>query len=856
MKLIIDHREVQGREGETVLECALRHEINIPHLCTHPNLPPYGACRMCIVQIEKMRGFPTSCTTPVADGMVVHTDTEELRVLRRNILALMMIEHPNACLVCGKRELCDEFRPKAEKVGRTTGCHTCNNKEACEVRALSADLGLAEIPVEPFYRMKPIERSNPFIDRDVNLCILCGRCVRICEYQQGKPVLAFVGRSGKTQIGEAFGRNLEEAGCTFCGSCVDVCPTGTLADRFAKWYGHADTATESTCQFCDAACALNLGATGGTGVPPVIPDHGQDAHATRGKLVAARAVNMGVPVCVLGRFALPEFLNGPTRLTMPHLRVGDVLRETRWDDAIAALAARLQPYAGNGFAFLCDTASTLEDRHVFKRFTNEVMKSARYIEIEPDARGISRASLPEDARAAIVTGNFADSEQLAKLDFLIVMDCYPTPASEQANAVLPAAVFAETSGTILDGSGAMRPLRQACSAPGQARVEWWTVAHLAQAMGGEGFAFESPQEIAQQLGLAEAELRVERAEAPVPALNKQVVRTHYRGHRIDEHVASLRAMQSPEGRPADARAIRTEGRFLIKEKREIVPNTHEIVIEAPEVAKKARAGQFVIVMVDETAERVPYTLCDWDKDQGTITLVVQEKGQSSRKLVLAEAGDRLAHVVGPLGIPLEIKHYGDVVLTGGCYGIGAILPIARAMKEAGNRVTVITEARSHYLSYYESRLAEAADEFVFSTIDGSSGVKGHAVDEVGRRLKSGAQIDCVITVGCPFMMMLTSEETRPFGVKTFAALNPIMLDGTGMCGACRISVGEKTKFACVDGPFFDAHLVDWSEVRDRRDAYSAEEIASVGRTAPVVEAHDHGHHGCGCGRRQEVGVTS
>lgn len=565
---------------------------------------------------------------------------------------------------------------------------------------------------------------------------------------------------------------------------------------------------------------------------------------------------MGVPACMLGRFALPEFLNGPARLTMPHLRVGEVLRETKWDDAIAVLAATLQPFAGDAFAFVCDTTSTIEDRHVFKRFTNEVMKSSRYVELEPDARGISRAALPDGTRAAIITGNFVDTGELARLDLLIVIDCYPTAVIEKAHAVLPAAVFAETSGTIQDASGVPRPLRQACSAPGQARAEWWTVAHLAQAMGGEGFSYESPQEITRQLTLPASELLIDRASAPEAALNKRAARTHFRGHRIDEHVAGLRAMQSPEGRPASPRAIRTEGRFLIKEKREIVPNAHEIVIEAPEIAKKARAGQFVIVMVDETAERVPYTLCDWDKGKGTITLVVQEKGQSSRKLVLAEAGDRLAHVVGPLGIPLEIKQYGNVVLTGGCYGIGAILPIARAMKEAGNHVTVITEARSHYLSYYESRLAATADEFVFSTIDGSSGVKGHAVDEVGRRLKSGAKIDFVVAVGCPFMMMLTGEETKPYGVKTFAALNPIMLDGTGMCGACRISVGEKTKFACVDGPFFDAHLVDWSEVRDRREAYSMEEIASVGRTEPVTDGHDHGHHGCGCGRRQEVGVTS
>ena len=835
MKLYINQREVEGREDETILECALRHGIHIPHLCTHPNLPPFGACRLCVVQVEKMRGFPTSCTTPVQEGMRVETETPELLKLRRNILALMMIEHPNACLVCGKRELCEEFRPKAEKVGRTTGCHTCNNKEVCEVRALSEDLGLTEIPVAPLYHMRPLDRSNPFIDRDLNLCILCGRCVRICEHQQGKPVIAFINRSGKTHIGEAFGRNLEEAGCTFCGSCVDVCPTGTLADRYAKWYGRAGSEVDSTCIFCDAACALHLG-------------------SKDNRLVAARAVNMGVPVCLMGRFALPEFLNGENRLKTPHVRVGEILREVKWDDALASVAEQLRPYINDGFALVCDTGTPIEDRHVFKRFTNEVMKSQRYVEITPDARGLSRAALPEGTRALVTTGDFVDAAQLDGVDVIVVLDCYPTPVSERACAVLPAAVFAETAGTVLDGEGRPRPLRQACAPPGQARSEWRIIAQLAQALGGAGFDWNSADEITAQLGLDGATILAERAEAPAPALDKLAARAFFRGHRIEDHVAGLRALKGAEGRPADLRPIQAEGRFLIVSKREIVPNSHEIVIEAPEIARKAQPGQFIIVMVDDRSERVPYTLCDWDAAKGTVTLVVQEKGQSSRKLILTEAGDRLAHVVGPLGIPLEIKPYGTVALAGGCYGIGGILPIAKAMKAAGNRVIVVTEARSHYLNYYQEKLAGSADEFVFTTIDGSSGLKGHAVDDIGRRLRAGEQLDCVIAVGCPFMMMLTSEETKPFGVKTLAALNPIMVDGTGMCGACRITVGDKMKFACVDGPFFDAHQVDWNEVRDRREAYSFAEIQSVGRTEPVVEHHDHAHRGCGCGMRAEAGV--
>ena len=274
--------------------------------------------------------------------------------------------------------------------------------------------------------------------------------------------------------------------------------------------------------------------------------------------------------------------------------------------------------------------------------------------------------------------------------------------------------------------------------------------------------------------------------------------------------------------------------FEIIEKREIAPNNHEIVLRAPAIARKARAGQFVILMVDERSERVPYTLCDWDAEAETITLVVQEVGQSSRKLALLNAGDSVAHLAGPLGDPIEIGDFGTVTLAGGCYGVGAVLCVARAMKAAGNQVVTIVEARSHYLHYYREQLEAASDELVQTTIDGSEGHRGHAVDVIqGERLETGDKLDRVVAIGCPFMMMLVADETRPHDVKTLVALNPIMLDGTGMCGACRVTVGDETKFACVDGPFFDAHQVDWRELSNRKAAYSREETESVAHTGAI-----------------------
>jgi NADH dehydrogenase/NADH:ubiquinone oxidoreductase subunit G/NAD(P)H-flavin reductase len=819
VKLTIDGQSVAAKKGQTVLECALENGISIPHLCTHSSLSPFGACRLCVVEIEDMRGYPTSCTTPAAEAMVVRTDTEALRNLRRNILALMMLEHPSACLVCGRRELCEQYRPEAERAGSTTGCHTCNNKEVCDVRVLAEDLGLKELPVPPVYHERPVERSEPFMDRDLNLCILCGRCVRICKYHQGKSVIDFVGRGSQTRIGQAFGHSLLEAGCQFCGSCVDVCPTGSLADRYAKWHGKPESIAESTCIFCDQACALALA-------------------AASDKLITAQDVNENVPVCVLGRFAIPEFLNGNDRLGVTYLRVGEVLRQVEWEKAIEKTAAKLSDFVGDNFALVCDTTSTLEDRYIFKKFTGEVMKSKNYIEIEPDARGVSRCSLPKGTKAALLTGNFVDTADLEKLEFLIVQDCYPTPASERADVVLPAAIFAEVDGTILDLSG-KKPLNKACEPPSLAKAEWWIISRLAQAMGAKDFDYESAEAIAQEAGIADAELWIDRQEAPPAALNLNLRRTYFRGHRIDEKVRGLRELPIDESSALEVTAEQHEGAFRILQKHEIAPNVHEIVISAPEVAKKALAGQFIILMVDEKSERVPYTLSGWDAEKGTITLVVLEKGQSSRKLVLLNTNDELAHVVGPLGVPLEIDNYGTVVLTAGCYGIAAIAPIAEAMKKAGNRVIAISEARSHYLHYYREKLQDVCDQFVQTTIDGSMGTKGHAIDALTQKLNDGEKINRVIAVGCPFMMMVTAQETKPYGVKTLAALNPIMLDGTGMCGACRVSVGDQMKFACVDGPFFDAHLIDWDELRDRRAAYSAEEIHSLGRTESVTSCRGH-----------------
>jgi ferredoxin--NADP+ reductase len=261
----------------------------------------------------------------------------------------------------------------------------------------------------------------------------------------------------------------------------------------------------------------------------------------------------------------------------------------------------------------------------------------------------------------------------------------------------------------------------------------------------------------------------------------------------------------------------------IIEKSEIF-NVHKMVIKAPEIANSIQAGQFVIVMASEYSERIPITIADWNTDAGTITLYVLELGISTLELAKMKVGDSLYAITGPLGVPSEIQNYGTVVLGGGCYGIGGIYPIARACRQAGNKIISIIEARYSSMFYYEKELHAVSDQVLYATSDGSKGTKGKVEDIVREKLEEGIKIDQALFMGCSGMLERCSEATRPYGVPTRVALNSIMLDGTGMCGACRVSVGGETKFACVDGPEFDGHKVDWEELRQRKSAYTEQEV--------------------------------
>lgn len=283
--------------------------------------------------------------------------------------------------------------------------------------------------------------------------------------------------------------------------------------------------------------------------------------------------------------------------------------------------------------------------------------------------------------------------------------------------------------------------------------------------------------------------------------------------------------------------------YRITAREDLSPVTKLFKVEAPEVARKAKAGQFVIIRIDEQGERVPLTVADYDRESGEITLVFQEVGKTTKQLGTLKVGDELASFVGPLGRPTEIENYGTVMCVGGGVGIAPIYPIARSLREAGNHVISIIGARNVSLLFWEDKMRSVSDELTVCTDDGSYARKA-LVTEPMKEILTARKVDMIWAIGPAIMMKFAALATQPFGVKTIVSLNSIMVDGTGMCGACRVEVGGKTKFVCVDGPEFDGHQVDWGLLLERQRIYLEQEKHATER---FEQMHSHDCH-CGEGK--------
>jgi predicted molibdopterin-dependent oxidoreductase YjgC len=356
----IDHRPVSFPEGVTVHRAAELAGVYIPSLCSHKDLSPFGGCRMCMVEIEGMRGYPLSCNTKAQEGMKVLTDTATLRELRAEILKLILSEHPSSCLVCGENAECRDYQGTIRKTGVTTGCRFCPNDRQCELQTLVEKVGLTEIDFPIYYHGYEPEHDDPFYDRDYNVCILCGRCVRMCQEVRGTGVLAFNYRGPRARIGPAFGRSHVQAGCEFCGACVDVCPTGALADKASKWDGRPDGSQVSTCPFCAVGCQLEL-------------DH-KDGRLSKASANLDPEVNDG-QLCVRGRFCLPEVTHHFERAKWPLLQKGDYFRQVSWPEALEKVAAELKGIGPDEFLMLVSPDLPNEGLFAARKFVRECIGS-------------------------------------------------------------------------------------------------------------------------------------------------------------------------------------------------------------------------------------------------------------------------------------------------------------------------------------------------------------------------------------------------------------------------------------------------------------------------------------------------
>jgi len=358
VNLTIDGKQIQAKEGKRVLEAALENDIYIPHLCAIADIElPFGACRLCFVEIEGKKGMVTACTEPVKEGIVVHTNTPDVQKMRRNVLAFILAKHPHECLICHRRNICDPLQVCLRTVSVELRCVTCPKNGRCELQDVVDYVGGMddlEIPYHP--KDLPIG-NDPMIARDYNLCILCGRCVRICQEVRGVGAIAFVNRGSEAEVGTIFGDTLEDSGCKFCGACVDVCPVGALSERTASWKGEPDRVVTTICPYCGVGCQLQLEIKNEK-LMRVQPD-------------PAGPANRGQD-CVKGKFGL-EFIQHPDRLKTPLIKKDGDFVEATWEEALDLVAEKFGEHKGEEFAAISSARCTNEDNYVFQKFARAVI---------------------------------------------------------------------------------------------------------------------------------------------------------------------------------------------------------------------------------------------------------------------------------------------------------------------------------------------------------------------------------------------------------------------------------------------------------------------------------------------------
>ena len=316
-----------------------------------------------------MRGFPTACTTPVEKGMIIKTHTAQVQAERLEILQLILSEHTSSCLICDEKDECKQFMGTIRKAGVTTGCRYCPNDGQCELQNVVEKMGVKEINYSIYYRNLRVEKDDPFYDRDYNLCILCGRCIRMCQEIRNASTLTFKQRGQRTVIGPAYDRTHLEAGCEFCGACVSICPTGALSEKVSKWEGKAEHEVITTCPLCGVGCQIRL-LIKENEIIGTLPE--EDALVNNGQL------------CVKGRFCITELVNNHQRLKKPYKTQDNIKVEISWEEALELMVDKLSTCSPEQFGMLISPNCSNEDLYIAQKFTRVVMGSSN---IDTSARG-------------------------------------------------------------------------------------------------------------------------------------------------------------------------------------------------------------------------------------------------------------------------------------------------------------------------------------------------------------------------------------------------------------------------------------------------------------------------------------
>ncbi|MGV8175652.1 MAG: molybdopterin-dependent oxidoreductase, partial [Methanothrix sp.] len=357
IKLIIDGKEVEVSEGSSILDAARKAGSYVPALCDHPDLKPIGSCKLCIVSVKGLDFYPIACNTPAKEGMEVETATEELQEMRRHTLEMILAltDHPTSCLFCERKDECGDLRECMRRFPVTVGCKYCPKNGECELQEAVRFVGLERIRYDIAFRNLPVLRE-PFFDRNYNLCILCGRCIRVCQEVRGEGVLSSHPDFHRMHwIGP---ESLQDSDCKFCGACVDVCPTAALYARFEKWQRPEKTVS-TICPYCGVGCQIEVGVLDNS----LVRVRGKrDCQPNSGQL------------CVKGRFGL-GFVSSPERLTVPLIRRDGKLESATWDEALDLIAGKLQNYKGDSFAFLSSAKCSNEENYLAQKFARIVMQT-------------------------------------------------------------------------------------------------------------------------------------------------------------------------------------------------------------------------------------------------------------------------------------------------------------------------------------------------------------------------------------------------------------------------------------------------------------------------------------------------